>query len=169
MVEIITQNFEENKKLYRKNEKALKTLLGEEVEISHVGSTAIPKMCGKNIIDILVGVKDEKEFLKISRLLKENGYFKSERSATPIYQFFANTVNETKAGDIHIHLVIKNSERYDDFLILRDYLLKNEEIAKGYSLKKQEILNRFGNNREDYKRIKSEYVSTLIKKAKEKR
>ena len=52
MVELEKQNYLENKKMYKEIESNLKKQLGEFVPIDHVGSTAIPDMCGKNIIDI---------------------------------------------------------------------------------------------------------------------
>lgn len=162
MVELKIQNFEENKKLFLKLKEDLKGLLGDKTNIEHVGSTAIPNMVGKNIIDVLVGAKNEKEFLSFSEKLKNCGYFKSEKSATLIYNFFASTFKETKEGDIHIHLVMENTDRYNDFLSLKDYLLKNPNIAKEYSNFKKEILKKYGADRTKYRQIKSEYVENLI-------
>ena len=79
MVTLKKQNFEENKIKFEILKTKLKSILKADAPISHVGSTAIPKMFGKNIIDILVGAKDEGEFLKFSKLLTKNGYFKSEK------------------------------------------------------------------------------------------
>ena len=44
--------------------------------------------------------------------------------------FFSSTSKETLSGDIHIHLVIKNTQRYSDFIMLRNYLLNNKTEAK---------------------------------------
>jgi GrpB-like predicted nucleotidyltransferase (UPF0157 family) len=64
--------------------------------------------------------------------------------------------------------VIKNTERYREFLILRNYLLNNKEEAKNYSDMKKEILNNGFNDRKEYRRIKSKYVTELIERAKKK-
>ena len=52
MVELEVQDFENNCEQFSKTKKLLTDLLGDDVSISHVGSTAIPEMIGKNIIDI---------------------------------------------------------------------------------------------------------------------
>lgn len=166
MVELKTQNFSENKKLYKKVEDELKALLGKDAVIDHVGSTAIPDMCGKNIIDVLVGAKTEDDFAKFKQLISKT-YFASLNSynATEIYQFFASKTGETGSGDVHIHLVKMQTERYNDFLYLRDYLLENKDEAKAYANHKKELVSSGITDRKEYRRIKSEYVSKLIERA----
>ena len=166
MVELIKQDFFKNQSKYKKIEEDLKNILGEKTKINHVGSTAIPDMVGKNIIDILISAVDKSEFLKFSKILEGKGYFKSERSATDNYNFFASKKEETKSGDVHIHLSIVNTDRHDEFLLLKEYLLKNPKVAKEYAKHKQEILNKFGLDRARYRQIKSEYVENLILKSK---
>lgn len=168
MVELKKQDFEENKKLYDNIKLELYKKISKSISIDHVGSTAIPDMYGKNIIDILIGVETKEEFNEISNILVEMNYVPSQNSKTNIYQFFASTKEETISGDIHIHLVIKNTERYKEFLILRDYLLNNKEEAKNYSDIKFEILNNGFNDRKEYRHIKSKYVTELIERAKKK-
>ena len=168
MVELINQNFEENKKLYHSIERKLRAKLGDSVRIDHVGSTAIPGIMGKGIIDILVGVENSVEFESIRDILVGMGYYPSERSRTDIYQFFASTTEETGVGDTHIHLVIRDTDRYDEFLILRDYLLDNPSEAIAYSNHKKEILSR-NLSRAEYRETKSRYVSALIERAKQKK
>lgn len=163
MVELKIQNYEENCKQYSKLKKLLTELLGNDISISHVGSTAIPDMVGKNIIDILIGASNHENFDKYSLFLKNNGYFEG-KNATQIYKFFASTENETKSGDVHIHLVMKDTERYDEFLILKNYLLNNKQERDNYSNFKKEILAKT-TDRKEYRQIKSEYVSNLLKRA----
>ena len=70
------------------------------------------------------------------------------------------------SGDIHIHLVILGTERYSEFLILRDYLLQNEEEAVNYSNLKKDIIDKGITDRREYKAIKSPYVTELLVRAK---
>ena len=165
MVELINQDYDKNKSLYLSIEKSLQENLGD-VSIDHVGSTAIPHIMGKNIIDVLVGVNRE-DFDRVRDVLISMGYCPSERSRTDIYQFFASTVEETVSGDTHIHLVVKNTDRYNEFIILRDYLLDNPSEAIAYSNHKKEILS-MNLSRAEYREIKSKYVTDLISRAKNK-
>lgn len=166
MVELVKQNFKENKKYYERIEKNLRKEVSNEVPIEHVGSTAIPNVeFGKNIIDILVGAKDNEQFEQLKNILSDMGYAPSMKSKDDIYQFFSSTLEETKSGDVHIHLVIINTDRYSNFLALREYLLTHDDEAKKYSDFKVEILDLGNKDRREYKRVKSEYVTNLLNRA----
>ncbi len=166
MVKLEKQDFKKNKSIFISIKEQLRKKLGDEIPIEHVGSTAIPNMYGKNIIDILIGAKDISEFEYIKSALEKNNFYGSQKSKTDIYQFFASETGETKSGDIHIHLAIKETERYKEFIILRNYLLNNKEIAKEYSNYKKKLIANNITERKEYKRVKSEYVSKLIEDAK---
>lgn len=167
MVSLVKQDYTENKRLYEKIKTILKNKLGTNIPIEHVGSTAISNiMYGKNIIDILIGAKDKKQFEQITDILAKDDYIPSQKSKDEIYQFFSSIAGETGSGDIHIHLVILGTERYDDFIILRDYLQINKEEAINYSNFKKDIINRGITDRKEYKAIKSSYVTELLYRAK---
>lgn len=163
MVELINQDYKKNKLLYSSIESVLKDNLSY-AKIDHVGSTAIPNICGKNIIDILVGVSLDNFDIARNTLI-DMGYCPSERSRTDIYQFFASKIEETGSGDTHIHLVVLDTDRYNEFIILRDYLLDNPDEAIAYSKHKEEIL-KLGLDRKAYREVKSKYVTELINRAK---
>ena len=165
MVILERQNKKENTRIYNKTLKKLRSKINNTIPINHVGSTAIPNMYGKNIIDILIGAKDLEEIEKLSKIIIDLGYFPGNNSKGA-YRFFASTKEETKSGDIHIHLALINTDRYKDFLILKEYLLNNKEEVRNYSNLKKELIKDGYSLREDYKKIKSEYVSKLLERAK---
>ena len=101
---------------------------------------------------------------KESDILIELGYFPGNHNSGN-YRFFASTKEETKMGDVHIHLVYIDSDRYRDFITLRDYLLSNKEERKAYSDLKRKLISDGTNIREDYKVTKSKYVSDLLIRA----
>ena len=165
MVELIKQDFDKNKKIYQNIERELRTKIPINVPITHVGSTAIPNMYGKNIIDILIGAKNKKQFDEIAKELIDCGFIPSNNSQSDVYQFLASKKEETGSGDIHIHLVMENTNRYLDFIILKKYLLANKEEALAYSNYKKQIISRGITERKEYKSIKSEYVTKLLERA----
>ena len=165
MVELKNQNFEENKAKYNAVKDRLLELLGKNVCVDHVGSTAIPDICGKNIIDVLVGAENQNDFQNKLDLIAGEGYFASQNSKNEIYQFFASRQGETGEGDVHIHLVVKGTDRYEDFLKLRDFLLACPKEAEAYSNHKKELIGLGVTDRKEYRRIKSEYVSAMIDRA----
>lgn len=165
MVKLEKQNYNENHNKFKEIKQKLEDKINKEIEITHVGSTSIPTIkYGKNIIDILIGGKDKKEFVEIAKILESINYIPSDKSKTEEYQFFASTNEETKSGDIHIHLALKDTNRYKEFILLKEYLLKNKKEAIAYSNFKQKLISTQTNNRAEYKKIKSEYVTKMIEK-----
>ena len=125
-------------------------------------------MQGKNIIDVLVGAENKNQFKEYLGAIGGLGFEPSINSnTTDIYRFLASKKGETASGDIHIHLVVKNTDRFDDFIVLRDYLIASPQEAEEYSVFKQKLINSGISDRKQYKATKAKYVSELILRAKE--
>lgn len=141
----------------------LRNILGADVLIEHVGSSAVG-IGGKNIIDILVGVKDTNEMSRVRDILAKNGYFEGNDSHVDRI-FMASSEGETGEGDFHIHICPVGSETYANFIVLRDFLRTHPEKAQEYFVKKEEFAKLVGFDRKKYKALKSEYVDELIREA----
>ena len=100
-------------------------------------------------------------------MIEDFGFFASTNSRTDIYQFFASWQGETGEGDVHIHLGIVGTERYEEFIILRDYLLSRKDEAQNYKQCKIDLIEKGITDRRAYRAAKSEYVTKLIARAKE--
>lgn len=160
---IINPYSDELARRFKTEEKHLRVILGNDVSIEHVGSSAVG-IGGKNIVDILIGVKGTEEMDSTRDKLVKNGYYEGNDSHEDRI-FMASRKEETGEGDCHIHICLIGSEVYSDFLRLRDYLRANPEIAKEYLEMKQLFAERAGFDRKKYKALKSEYVAGLLKKA----
>lgn len=169
MVELEFQNYEENVKTFNKIKDNLLKSISRPIIVDHVGSTAIKNMFGKNIIDILVGVQNHEDFEIVYKELTNLEFYPSKNFESNIYHFFASTDAETKSGDIHIHLAIIGTDRYQDFLTLKYYLINNPDEAKAYSDHKLELIKKGTTERSNYRKEKSKYVSNLILKARQNR
>lgn len=167
MVNLVYQDYEKNVKFFEKIKQELLIGLTAAKTIEHVGSTAIKNMYGKNILDVLVGVETSWDFDVTFKELENLGYFASTNFSSDIYHFFASKNEETGNGDVHIHLCLLGTDRYDDFVALRDYLRKNPNEAKAYSDFKLSLIQAGFIERKIYRAEKSDYVSNLIKRAKE--
>ena len=141
-------------------------ILPSFVQIEHVGSTAVG-IGGKNIIDILVGVPSRTSMTQIRDILVNNGYFEGHDSH-PDRIFLASRTGETGEGDFHIHICPINEDSFRDFVILRDYFVKNPSIAREYESKKYEFAKMAEYDRKKYKALKSEYVSSILLDVKKK-
>lgn len=153
----------ELKRLFSSEKERLCNYLGPSVVIEHVGSSAV-EIGGKNIVDILIGVEDYREGLEIGRKLLSVGYHAGAFVDTGRI-FMASRDSKTKEGDFHLHICNKDSDEYHNFILLRDYLRAHSEEARRYYEKKKEFAKQAKSDRKEYKRIKSEYVDELLRRA----
>lgn len=142
----------------------IKKILGNNISIEHVGSTALNNVDGKGIIDILIGVKDINELNIFKDKLISAGYYSSDHDNHGDYIFLASSKSETILGDYHIHLVLFDSKKFNDYINLRNYFNNNPDRAKEYSDLKHKLAKLTDNNRREYKRLKSEYIEAILKK-----
>ena len=151
-------------KRYVSEKQRLLSFLPDTLIVEHVGSSAVG-IGGKNIVDILIGVSDQDEMLKVRDILKENGYFEGHDSHDDRI-FLASSKNETGDGDFHIHICPTTSDSYKDFILLRDFFISNPEKGKEYYNKKIELANKAGFDRQKYKTLKSQYLAKLLSEIK---
>ena len=155
---------------FKTESERLHNILGSDVVIEHVGSSAVG-IGGKNIVDILVGVKSPDGMFDARDRLIKIGY-REGHDTHPDRIFMAFRANddgadrETAEGDFHVHIVVIGSEECRNMLLLRDYLRTHPEKAKEYFEMKLVFAREAGYDRKKYKALKSEYVSELIKGAK---
>ena len=149
---------------YFKKEKGyLKSVIPYNIEIGHVGSTSIKDMKGKGIIDILIGVKDKKEILKIKNILKKEGYKstwvrgpKDKISLEKDYGIF-------RKRRLHVHVTFINSTSWREYVLLRDYLRKNPKVAKKYEEIKKEAMKVSRGNGRKYQLYKKDFLDNIKK------
>jgi GrpB-like predicted nucleotidyltransferase (UPF0157 family) len=139
--------------------------------IEHFGSTAVPGMSAKPIIDILVEVASLEETVKrIVPILAGKGYEYFWRPAfgddgPPWYAWFIKRDREGRRTH-HVHMVERDSELWDR-LCFRDYLREFPEEARSYGELKRAVSQRHPGDRVAYTRDKSDYIISVTEKAKE--
>ena len=105
MITLVRQNYLKNKRLFNKIRIQLAVSLVKDIKIEHVGSTAIPNMSGKNIIDVLVGAPNIELLETLASKIEELGFFPSTKNNVDSgCLFFASSQSETESGDTHIRL-----------------------------------------------------------------
>lgn len=141
------------------------------IRIEHFGSTAVPSLSAKPVIDILVEVTDlEKTKKIIVPVLEAEGYEYLWRpafgdSGPPYYAWFMKRNSKGKRTH-HIHMVESDSELWDR-LYFRDYLKEFPETARSYNNLKINLSKQYPNDRVKYTEGKSEFIIKTTKKAKE--
>lgn len=145
----------------------LKTILdGVIVDIQHVGSTAIPFILSKPIIDIAVSVNDFDEVLEHEIELQQKGFYYRKTNENNQLLFACGSLYDG-TGDLQthfIHFVIKNSMEWINYINFRDYLNINLTIASEYESLKIK-LSKNCESREEYTKGKAEFISYTLRKA----
>lgn len=129
-------------------------------KIHHIGSTAIPGIQAKPIVDILVEVASASGFEAIKTQMERSGYICMAQAAVRL----AFNKGYTPAGyaekvfHIHVHLNGDNDE-----IRFRDYLRTHPQTARQYELLKLSLLPSLRHNRDAYTVAKSPFIRQILK------
>jgi GrpB-like predicted nucleotidyltransferase (UPF0157 family) len=129
-----------------------------DIEIEHIGSTAVPGLAAKPIIDIVVTVDDitaEEDYLDA---LLDAGY--DLRVREPRHRLV-----RTPARDVHVHLFERNDPAVDEYLLLRDHLRSDADDRALYESTKRILLSRRWDDMNDYADAKSDVILTIKARA----
>lgn len=157
---ILPYNQKFSKKFKKEKNKILKVI--KDCEIYHIGSTAVPGLGGKGIIDIMLGIKNWKEAKEIVKKLKKLSFTHTHPKEKGRI-FLSKDPGLPSLKNVHIHIVKKESKPYKELLVFRDYLRKNKKEAKRYYDLKLEWLEKSKEVRRNYKKLKSNYINQILK------
>lgn len=142
---------------YQEESRKLQTILGKEniVRISHVGSTAIPNIWAKNIVDILLEVETEEDLEKCQSILLKNDWLAmyKEDSRIGFNKGYAQNGFAKRVSHLHLRVFGDNDELY-----FRDYLLEHPAIAKDYEALKLDLWKKYEHNRNAYTDAKTDFI-----------
>lgn len=152
------------KKLFDKEKKIiLKMFPGKIIEINHAGSTAIPGIKAKPIIDIFATIKS----LSIAKLFKKNleriGYIYKGNGGVAGRIIYMKENNGLITH--HLQFVKPNSSIWKNQRIIKEYFLNHKDEAKKYEKLKTELAKKFPDNREKYTKGKDKFIKSIIKKS----
>lgn len=131
--------------------------------INHIGSTAIPDIQAKSIIDILVEVSTGAEWLQIKNIMRANGYICMSETDKRISfnKGYTPAGYAEKVFHIHFHRIGDNDE-----IRFRDYLIAHPDVAREYERLKISLLPKYRNDRDGYTEAKTGFVKGIVKLSK---
>jgi GrpB-like predicted nucleotidyltransferase (UPF0157 family) len=147
----------------------LKILSGNPI-IEHVGSTAIPGLGGKGMVDIAIAVPKNK-ILAYKQKLEANGYVYKKKPRDNERKYLERRIiYKSNERRVHIHLTYSDSSIFRfNFILFRDYLRNNPKIAKEYEQVKKKALKYSKGNGKLYLAYKQPFIDKIIKIAKKNR
>lgn len=138
--------------------------------VEHFGSTAVPGLASKPIVDMLIEILSHKAVVEnILPILTSLGYdyfYRPELDELkpPYYDWFIKRNSNGKRTH-HLHMVKKGSKLWER-LKFRDYLRAHPEATKEYGDLKSELSNKYPNDREAYTKAKTAFISEVMRKTK---
>ena len=155
---------------YAELEKEVKRIVPRRLiqRIAHIGSTAVPGLSAKPIIDVQVEVSDLEEVREaVAPLMEEAGFEFIWRptigdEGEHYAWFILRDANGLRTA--HVHMVPPGQASVDR-IVFRDYLCATPEEARRYADLKSELARRYPKDRARYTAGKSEYVAGVLAKA----
>jgi len=135
---------------------------GSVFQIEHVGSTAVPGLSAKPIIDIMIGASSLSEINERIEAARSLGYeyMPQHEQAIPLRRFFAKPI--VRPRHFHVHAVTVNSAFWHDHLLFRDALRNDSRLTNEYAALKSKLARQFGEDREAYTDAKSSFISSAL-------
>ena len=154
----------------------LRAVLGDNlvVTIEHFGSTAVPGLSAKPIIDLLVAVRSLPEARRFAvPILESLGYAYWQDDPAPDRMFFVKGLPPNGPRTHHVHVVepdVSQDPRLGEFsfadrLLFRDALRADPEEARRYESLKRRLAAAFSDDREAYTNGKTDYIYGVMQKA----
>lgn len=130
------------------------------VAMEHAGSTAVPGLAAKPIIDMLAAVRDLAEVEAGQKMLEDLGYEFLADPTLPERRYFRIRKGVEHTHHLHIYGAAGFSERAD--LLFRDYLRAHSETARRYGALKRELADQFPEDPIAYTEAKADFVRQVV-------
>jgi len=161
--------------MFRREKEHLLSCLPSDLvrRVEHFGSTAVPGLAAKPVVDILVAVTDLSATReRIAPILERQGYEYFWRpthgdDGPPFYAWFIKRDPATGTRTHHIHMVEANFTEHWDRLLFRDYLIEHPQVADEYQRLKSNLAAAHPNDRVAYTNAKSEFVVRVTRQSKQ--
>ena len=134
---------------------------GRELQIDHIGSTAVRGLAAKPIVDILLVVSDSADEDSYLPALEAAGYVLRVREPG----FYEHRMLRTPARDVHVHVFSPDSPEIERYLTLRDRLRCDAPDRELYARTKRRLASRRWPTTEHYAEAKTEVIEAIIARA----
>lgn len=151
--------------MFEQEKKLLRETFGDRIiAIEHIGSTAIPAIPAKPIIDINVAITSLNDIGEFITKLQELGYEYIPERRFSDRQFFPKGPSEKRTH--HLNLVeINSATGWKNQLLFRDYLRTHPAVRDEYAALKRELAEKYADNRDEYTERKGNFVMRIIEEA----
>lgn len=148
--------------LFEREANQIRSVLGSKaLQIEHVGSTSVPGLCAKPIIDMLLVVKDSADELSYVTALESAGYILRIREP----EWFEHRLFKGPDTDINLHVFSSGKSEIDRMLRFRDWLRSNESDREKYAQVKRSLAKSKWRHVQHYADAKTLIVQEIMERA----
>jgi len=149
---------------FQTEQNKIRAIIGSDYIIEHIGSTAVPGLDGKGVIDIMLAFDNIGDVKIAYKSLLNSGYYYGSGDSDQNGRIFMSTsgTNESVEGDVHLHMITKDNAEYSKFILFRNYLINHPDVRQTYNSLKYEILEKVEGNRIEYTKLKSPFIKSVI-------
>jgi GrpB-like predicted nucleotidyltransferase (UPF0157 family) len=131
------------------------------IDIQHVGSTAVPGLPAKPILDLAVAVATLASMPEvIGRLTRISYVYRGDYGDAGGHLFVAESFPDVRT--IHMHVVEYRSDQWRDYLLFRDLLRNNPALREEYAQLKKHLMRVYRNDRESYTASKEDFIRAIL-------
>jgi len=130
------------------------------VTIQHIGSTSIPGLCAKPVIDIAAAVEELRHGEQCVKPLAEVGYEYKGDAGLPGRHFFAKGSKDHRTHYLHVEEL--NGTNWLNHILFRDYLWKQPADVSKYADLKADLAGKYSDDRVAYAAGKDAYIEAII-------
>ncbi len=146
------------KKFERHAEKIRNALQDNVISIEHIGSTSVPGLAAKPIIDIDLVVENSSDESSYLPALEANGYILRVREP----DWHEHRMMRTPELDVHVHIFSPDAPEFHRHIRFRDHLRKNMNDRMLYVSTKHKLATGSWNDTNDYARAKTEVIEGIL-------
>jgi GrpB-like predicted nucleotidyltransferase (UPF0157 family) len=133
------------------------------VDIQHVGSTSVPGLAAKPIIDIGIAVKNFEDASVCVGPIELLGYAYKGENGIPRRRYF----ERGSPGSYHLHLNELGSRAWENQILFRDYLIRHPEASQEYATIKIALARKFPLDRDGYLAAKAPFIERIMRLARD--
>jgi GrpB-like predicted nucleotidyltransferase (UPF0157 family) len=130
--------------------------------LEHIGSTSIPGMPAKPIIDMLAVIDDYESFGPVMAELEKVGWIHAPEPGDEERRKWSLCFPTVELRSHHLHVVEHASTGWRDWLLFRDYLRGHPDEAERYSTLKRDLASADANDRDRYRSGKAPLIRELL-------
>ncbi len=132
---------------------------GLPLRLEHIGSTSVPRMSAKPVIDILAGRPPQSRVAAYIAAIRGLGYEHKGANGVPGREYFRRGSPRSH----HVHLVSWSSAVWDEHLVFRELLRDDPAIARDYEALKRDLAMDFAEDRRAYTEGKAAFIRAAIR------